>query len=151
MRARIQIGSGIILRISRLHLADELEMLGRSWRAKREHHVTLLNSDATRAVGFSRIDAARTGVRFDVHLRDELWIVFEGTAATLIRTCDVPQSASFFRSVGVPSPPLHVTLYTSGTLRGIGIPTTADLHRMGRRLSAEETSAALEQMRESRR
>ena len=91
----------------------------------------------------SAIRAAARGTKFTVELRDEFWLVTEDEAATIVRLCDVGSAEEFYRRFEtqtgrrIERPPYHVTLYTSGMSKGIGIVSANDLETLGRRLGAE--------------
>jgi hypothetical protein len=63
--------------------------------------------------------------------------------------CDVSGADEFFAALErefqtvIERPPYHVTLYTIGTLRGIGTATRAELERLGEPLTAPERDALL--------
>jgi hypothetical protein len=63
--------------------------------------------------------------------------------------CEVAGAEEFFAGlerhlqIGIERPPYHVTLYTIGTLRGIGVATRAELERLGEPLAAPERDALL--------
>ena len=150
MRGRLQLGVSALLRLPRLPLAAKLMADGRTYAAKKEFHVTLLDGKTTATIGASRIAAATYGrVVFEVDLLDELWMVERGRGATIIRMCNVAGGAELFRDLALPMPPLHVTLYTSGVARGIGLPSFDALRSLGTALPAEVCRALLSEMRES--
>ena len=76
-------------------------------------------------------------------------IVREEKTRTIIRMCDVDGAEEFFAVLerncrpSIERPPYHVTLYTIGTLRGIGIATRADLERLGEPIAGAERDALL--------
>ena len=151
MRGKFEHRGGVLLRLPPPPLAPMLEWVGRAFRAKRELHVTLLNRAAAEQLGGEAIARAAFGLKFEVHLRDDIWVVRERSAATIIRTCEVEGASDFYRALAFEPPPLHVTLYVSGTSRGIGLATAADLERLGTQQAAADRDALLRLMRESPR
>lgn len=128
-----------------------IEFDGRAFRAKSGFHVTLLGREILTRAGLidfpdleSAIRSAARGVKFSVDFRDEYWLISEKQAGTIIRMCDVNGADEFYRNFEgqtgqvIERPPYHVTLYTSGTAKGIGVTTAGDLERLGRRLSADD-------------
>jgi hypothetical protein len=147
---------GAILHFSHPPIPDVIRFRGDDFRAKREFHVTLLGSTTMRALTGERgVDAddviRRAGKKlaFTITLRDELWHVREQETRTIIRMCDVNGADPFFARIeadlqsAIDRPPYHVTLYTIGTLRGIGIATHAELERLGEKIEGTERDALL--------
>jgi hypothetical protein len=137
-------------------IPDVIRMGDLDWRAKHELHVTLIGSTTMRALAEGRetssddaIKRAARNLTFTVTPRDELWQVNEKEAHTVIRMCDVGGADPFFARLeqelrsAIERPPYHVTLYTIGTLRGIGIATRAELERLGGEISGAERDALL--------
>jgi hypothetical protein len=120
---------------------------GAEWRAKREFHVTLAGTTTMRALTADADEVIKRGagrLTFTVALRNELWQVREKETQAIIRMCDVEGAEEFFARLegelqtAIERPPYHVTLYTIGTLRGIGLPTRAELERLGREIAGSE-------------
>lgn len=149
MRGKIEYRGGVLLRLPSLRIVPALEWSGRNFVAKREFHVTLLNRATAEHSGGESIARAVSGVNFEVRLLDEIWLVEEGSAAAIVRMCEVEGAAALYRALAVDRPPLHVTLYLSGTVRGIGLATSADLERLGTRLTAADCDTLLRLVRES--
>jgi hypothetical protein len=141
-------GGGAIVHFEHPPIPDVIRFGGADWRAKREFHVTLAGTTAI-AEADEMIKRAAHGITFAVTLRDELWEVRENETQTIIRMCDVDGADEFFERVeremlkAIARPPYHVTLYTIGTLRGIGIPTHVDLHRLGKQIIGPERDTLL--------
>ncbi len=114
-----------------LRIPATLALHGEIWYAKEEFHVTLLNRTHTGRFGKEKIGRAAEGLHFEVRLRDEYWRLDEPPARTIIRMCDVAAAAVFYERLGLEPPPLHVTLYTINTRKGIGIATDDELRKMG--------------------
>jgi hypothetical protein len=124
----------MILRIPPLVIPPTIHFDDAGWLAKREFHVTMLNTESEESLGKRAISAAKRGLRFEVTVRDEHWLLTKGRARSIIRMCDVAGADEFFARLGVEKPPLHVTLYTIGDRRGIGIATHDELDRIGTRI-----------------
>jgi len=141
-------GGGAIVHFEHPPIPDVIRFDGADWRAKREFHVTLAGTSAI-ADADEMVKRAAHRISFAVTLRDELWQVRESETQTIIRMCDVNGAEEFFERLeremlkAVARPPYHVTLYTIGTLRGIGIPTHVDLHRLGRQIIGPERDTLL--------
>ncbi len=147
---------GAIVHVVLPPMPPTLDFAGRTFRLKHEFHVTLLGRGILSRAGLlgrpdlgTAIRSAARGMRFSVELDDALWIVEQGDAATIIRMCSVTGSADFYErfetntGVRIEPPPCHVTLYGSGTAKGIGIATAADLARCGRRLARDDAERLL--------
>ena len=73
----------------------------------------------------------------------------EEKTRTIIRMCDVAGAEEFFARTRtrtadvIERPPYHVTLYTIGTLRGIGVATRADSSASANRSPDPERDALL--------
>lgn len=124
----------MILRIQPLTIPSTVDFDGAKWLAKREFHVTMLNAEQVTELGSRAVSSAKKGLRFEVTLRDEHWMLTKGRARSIIRMCDVAGSDEFFARLGIEKPPLHVTLYTIGDRRGIGVATHDELDRIGTRI-----------------
>lgn len=130
-------GGGAIVHFEHPPIPDVIRFGGADWRAKREFHVTLAGTTTIPGMD-EMIRRAAQGISFAITLRDELWQIRENETQTIIRMCDVEGAEEFFVRLeaemlrAVARPPYHVTLYTIGTLRGIGVPTHVDLHRLGK-------------------
>jgi len=124
----------VILHIPPLVIPPTLHFDEADWLAKREFHVTMLNTESEELLGRRTIAAARRGLHFELALRDEHWMLAKGRARSIIRMCDVAGADEFFARLGIEKPPLHVTLYTIGDRRGIGIAARDELDRIGTRI-----------------
>jgi hypothetical protein len=135
----------------KLRIPPQIEFAGRLFQIKGEFHVTLLGREALRLAGLLELPSlggairqAAHGVRFSVEVLDDFRLVERGEAATIVRMCNVGGAEEFFRrfesetGAATARPPYHVTLYTAGTPKGIGLSSPADLERLGRRLGDEE-------------
>jgi hypothetical protein len=145
-------GGGAIVHFEHPPIPDVIRFAGADWRAKREFHVTLAGTTTMRALAIEAdevIKRAAQGQTFAITLRDELWHVRENETRAIIRMCDVEGAEEFFTRLeremltAIARPPYHVTLYTIGTLRGIGIPTSAELHRLGEKINGPERAALM--------
>jgi len=144
-------GGGAIVHFQHPPIPDVIRFGGADWRAKREFHVTLAGTTTMHDVADAdeMIKRAAHGISFAVTLRDELWHIRENETQTIIRMCDVEGAEEFFQRLdremlrAIARPPYHVTLYTIGTLRGIGIPTHVDLHRLGKQIAGPERETLL--------
>ena len=157
LRGRLSRRSGgAILHFSHPPIPDVIRFRDNDFRAKREFHVTLIGSTTMRTLmkesDLDVEDVLRRAGRklaFSVALRDELWHLRENETRTLIRLCDVSGADEFFTriedelQIATERPPYHVTLYTIGTLRGIGIATHADLEQFGEKIEGAERDALL--------
>ena len=94
----------------------------------------MLNVEQVIELGSRAVSSAKKGLRFDIALRDEHWMLTKGRARSIIRMCDVAGADEFYARLGIEMPPLHVTLYTIGDRRGIGIATHDELDRIGARI-----------------
>jgi len=143
-------GGGAIVHFDHAQIPDVIRFAGADWRAKREFHVTLFTAKTIRALTSSEDDVIKRAARrltFGVTLRDEVWQVREGVMRSIIRMCDVDGAEELFTRLEaelhttIERPPYHVTLYTIGTLRGIGLHTHEDLQRCGERIEGLEREA----------
>lgn len=152
IRGRLSLrGGGAILHFSHPPIPDVIHFRGVAWRAKREFHITLLGSTTMTVLIAGRnanadeaIKRAARNLSFAITLRDEFWQIRERERQTLIRMCDVGGAEELFTRLesdlqtAIERPPYHVTLYTIGTLRGIGLATRAALERLGERLAEHD-------------
>lgn len=145
-------GGGAVIHFAHPPIPDVIHFDGADWRAKREFHVTLAGTTTMRALSNTPdevIKRATTGLTFAIALRDEYWHLHENETRTIIRMCDIEGAEEFFvrlereMLMAVARPPYHVTLYTIGTLRGIGIATSAELHRLGKKIAGPERDALI--------
>lgn len=149
-------GGGAILHFNHPPIPDVIHFGDIDWRAKREFHVTLLGSTTMRALVGARevntddsIKRAARKLVFTITLRDALWQMRDKEMRTVIRTCAVGGAEEFFArleeelKIAIERPPYHVTLYTIGTLRGIGIATRAELERLGEEIAGSERDALM--------
>ncbi|MDP9360818.1 MAG: hypothetical protein M3P29_05130 [Acidobacteriota bacterium] len=156
IRGRLSRRGGAIVRFNYPPIPDVIHFAEIDWRAKREFHVTLLGSTTMRAlIGGGEVNAddaikrAAWKLAFTITLCDALWQMREKEMRTVIRMCDVGGAEEFFARLEeelqtpIERPPYHVTLYTIGTLRGIGIATRAELERLGREIAGAERDALM--------
>lgn len=145
-------GGGAIVHFDHPPIPDVIRFGGADWRAKREFHITLAGTTTMRRLTPDPDDVIKRAARrltFNITLRDEFWHMREEKTRTIIRMCDVGGAEEFFAGLErelhtvVERPPYHVTLYTIGTLRGIGVATRAELERLGEPLAAPERDALL--------
>lgn len=145
-------GGGAIIHFAHPPIPDVIHFGGADWRAKREFHVTLAGTNTIPDLTDDADDVVKRAAHrltFSIELRDEFWHVCEEETRTIIRMCDVRGAEEFFGRleavIGAPivRPPYHVTLYTIGTLRGIGLPTSAVLARLGQKVAGPERDALL--------
>ncbi|HXA16072.1 MAG TPA: hypothetical protein VN380_03720 [Thermoanaerobaculia bacterium] len=129
-----------------------IRFAGTDWRAKREFHVTLAGTTTMRALTDDADETIKRAARrlaFTISPRDELWHVRENETRAIIRMCDVEGAEEFFArleremQIAIERPPYHVTLYTIGTLRGIGLPTRAELERLGDEIAVPDRAAIM--------
>jgi len=145
-------GGGAIVHFDHPSIPDVIRFAGEDWRAKREFHVTLTGTTTMHALAAEPDDVikrAARGLSFTIVLRDELWQVRENDTRTIIRMCDLGGAEEFFErlegemQMTIERPPYHVTLYTIGTLRGIGLATRADLAQMGEEIAGMELNTLM--------
>lgn len=145
-------GGGAILHFDHPPISDVLRFAGADWRAKREFHVTLAGATTMALMTDDADDVIKRAARrlvFTITPRDEFWQVREEKARTIIRMCDVSGAEEFFArletetQLSIERPPYHVTLYTIGTLRGIGLATRAELERLGQEIAGHERDALM--------
>jgi hypothetical protein len=123
----------MIVHIPPLNIPPTLHYDDADWLAKKEFHVTLLDTETETLLGER---ARKRGIRFEVVLRDEFWMLTKGRARSIIQMCDVRGAAEFYARLGIERPPLHVTLYTIGDRRGIGVASHVELERVGTRINS---------------
>lgn len=126
-----------------------IELDGRTFEPKQELHVTLVGAGLgreLRAMFGEHLDAAtrpafealdwhldRTGPHLLIEKPGRTDAGERGTVASVIEMVDLPALRYFHHWLGgllgrqLPVPPAHVTLYTHGRARGIGIP---DRHKL---------------------
>lgn len=139
-----------ILQIEAPAVPNEIAFAGRTWRAKREFHVTLLGGEAMERIS-SATDKPVTTIRriarqarMAVEPKNSFWTLEEPPVATIIVECDVFGGRSFYdrieTSLGlrIDPPPFHITLFTSGAAKGIGVHTRVELEELGSRLNADQ-------------
>lgn len=142
----------VLLNVESPAARSTVDFANATWRLKREFHVTLLNSRATSRVteatgdAFRSVEVLRRAVRkdFAVVPSASVWIVRKANAKAIVVECDVTGAEELFTEIAAETgvdlerPPYHITLYTIGTARGIGLPTRAELERLGRKLGTDE-------------
>ena len=145
-------GGGAIVHFEHPPIPDVIHFADADWRAKREFHVTLIGATTMRDLTPDADDVIKRAARrltFRITLRDELWEMREEMTRTIVRICDVAGAEEFFAGLErelqttIERPPYHVTLYTIGTLRGIGVATRAELERLGEPIAGPERDALL--------
>jgi hypothetical protein len=145
-------GGGAIVHFDHPPIPDVIRFAGDDWRAKREFHVTLAGATTMAMLTADADDVIKRAARrvaFTITPRDEFWHVREEKTRTIIRMCDVGGAEEFFArletemDVSIERPPYHVTLYTIGTLRGIGVATRAELERLGAEITGHERDALM--------
>lgn len=145
-------GGGAVIHFDHLPISDVIQIAGADWRAKREFHVTLAGTSAMRELTSDPdgvIKRAARRLTFAVTPRDDFWHVRKEKARTIIRMCDVGGAEEFFARLeneiraAIERPPYHVTLYTIGTLRGIGLRSRAELERWGSEITGAERDALM--------
>jgi hypothetical protein len=145
-------GGGAIVHFQHPPIPDVIRFAGADWRAKREFHVTLVGTTTMLALAAEPDEVIKRAARkltFAITLLDALWHVREHETQAIIRLCEVEGAEEFFArleselQVAIARPPYHVTLYTIGTLRGIGLPARADLERMGKEIAGPERDALM--------
>jgi len=145
-------GGGAVVHFDHPPIPDVIRFAGADWRAKREFHVTLAGTTTMRALtaeADEMIKRATRGLSISITPRDELWQIRENETRAIIRMCDVEGAEDFFTRLegetlkAIARPPYHVTLYTIGTLRGIGIPTYVELHRLGEEIADPERATLM--------
>lgn len=151
-RMRISATSAIIA-IPPLELPPTIRFAGVHWLAKKEFHLTLLDRSAMEAVAragsaTALVREAAKGIELAARLTGELWMLEEPPARTLIARAELDGAAALLgrlaeAGVVIEEPPFHVTLYTLGTSRGIGIHTMKELRSLGRELDESERGELL--------
>lgn len=149
--------SSAIVRVEAPRIAPRLELAGRAFLAKREFHVTLLGREGSRrlaeAAGGSAqaarlVRKAWRGAAVRIEPGDELWMLDEPPAASIVLECRLQGGETFFETLSacgvvLEPPPFHVTLYLSGAGKGIGVHSAGELERLGRRLASHEREVFL--------
>jgi hypothetical protein len=145
-------GGGAIVHFDHPPIPDVIHFAGADWRAKREFHVTLVGSTMMRNLIADPDDVIKRAARrltFRISALDEFWLLREEKTQAIIRMCEVGGAEEFFAGlerelqIVIERPPYHVTLYTIGTLRGIGAATRAELERLGEPIAGPERDALL--------
>jgi hypothetical protein len=145
-------GGGAVIHFDHPPIPDVIHFADADWRAKREFHITLAGTNTMRALTADADDVIKRAARrltFTITPRNEFWLVREGNARTIIRMCDAGGAEEFFTrleselDLSLERPPYHVTLYTIGTLRGIGLPSPSELARLGVEITGPEREALL--------
>ena len=129
-----------------------IHFAGADWRAKREFHITLAGATTLCKLTKDPDDVIKRAARrltFRITPRDEFWHMREENTRAIVRMCDVDGAEEFFAGLErelqtvIERPPYHVTLYTIGTLRGIGAATRAEIERLGEPIEGAERDALL--------
>ena len=145
-------GGGAIVHFDHPPIPDVIRFAGEDWRAKREFHVTLVGTTTMRKLTPDPDDVIKRAARrltFRITPRDEFWHMREENTRAIVRMCDVDGAEEFFAGLErelqtvIERPPYHVTLYTIGTLRGIGAATRAEIERLGEPIEGAERDALL--------
>ena len=145
-------GGGAIVHFDHPPIPDVIHFAGADWRAKREFHVTLAGATMMRNLTADPDEIIKRAARrltFRITPRDEFWHMREEKTRTIVRMCDVDGAEEFFAGLErelqtvIERPPYHVTLYTIGTLRGIGVATRAELEHLGEPIEGAERNALL--------
>jgi hypothetical protein len=145
-------GGGAIVHFDHPPIPDVIHFAGADWRAKREFHVTLASSTTMYNLIADPDDVIKRAARrltFRITPLDEFWLLREEKTQAIIRMCEVEGAEEFFAGLErelqtvIERPPYHVTLYTIGTLRGIGAATRAELERLGEAIAGPERDALL--------
>jgi len=145
-------GGGAIVHFDHPPIPDVIRFAGEDWRAKREFHVTLVGTTTMRKLTPDPDDVIKRAARrltFRITPRDEFWHMREENTRAIVRMCDVDGAEEFFAGLErelqtvIERPPYHVTLYTIGTLRGIGVATRAEIERLGQPIEGAERNALL--------
>jgi len=145
-------GGGAIVHFDHPPIPDVIHFAGADWRAKREFHVTLAGATTMRNLTADPDEIIKRAARrltFRITPRDEFWHMREENTRTIVRMCDVDSAEEFFAGLErelqtvIERPPYHVTLYTIGTLRGIGAATRAEIERLGAPIEGAERDALL--------
>jgi hypothetical protein len=142
--------------------AEPLRLDGIDFVPKAELHVTVvgrrlgaeLREAMARDAAFAAaVESAIAGTDWSFARRPDWWRLLARTAGrrrhSIIQRVALPAMAPFHARLGarlgraLPVPPPHVTLYTAGDARGIGLPDEATLRRcIARPLDAGELGAA---------
>jgi hypothetical protein len=145
-------GGGAIVHFDHPPIPDVIHFGGADWRAKREFHVTLAGTTTMRNLTPDADDVIKRAARrltFRITPRDEFWHMREEKTQTIVRMCGVDGAEEFFAGLErelqtiIERPPYHVTLYTIGTLRGIGVATRAEMESLGEPIAGPDRDALL--------
>jgi hypothetical protein len=157
-------GGGLLVQLEGFPaIASTIALRGDRWKAKKEFHVTLIGSGREEELARGKaaasadeaIDTAVEGRRFTVRLREEAWRVSRGRERTIIVLCEVEGAEEFFTRLeevlgsSIERPPYHVTIYTVGSQKGIGLATRKELERKGSRLTPDEMEELRRQIGET--
>ncbi|MBW3550757.1 MAG: hypothetical protein KY442_08010 [Proteobacteria bacterium] len=146
---------------------DAVEIDGLHFAPKRELHVTLVGRRIGQALhaglgerrvrskavreAFCALDwrFTRTHELHRLQKREQMGHGAGRCIGSIVELIEMPALAVFYRTIGellgreVPVPPAHVTLYTAGRAKGVGVPDTATLRRLSQReLSTVEVATA---------
>jgi hypothetical protein len=145
-------GGGAIVHFDHPPIPDVIHFAGADWRAKREFHVTLAGTTMMRTLAPDPDDMIKRAARrltFRITPADDFWEMREENTRAIVRMCDVTGAEEFYGAlerqlhIAIERPPYHVTLYTIGTLRGIGAATQAELERLGKPIAGADRDALL--------
>jgi hypothetical protein len=145
-------GGGAIVHFDHPPIPDVIHFAGADWRAKREFHVTLAGTTMMQMLARDPDDIIKRAARrltFGITPTDDFREMREENTRTIIRMCDVAGAEEFYAALErelhtvIERPPYHVTLYTIGTLRGIGAATRAELERLGKPIAGADRDALL--------
>lgn len=131
-----------------------LDVGGRRFDPRKSLHITLvgraLGAELRQSLGerleiatrpaFEALDWTheRSGRRLVIEREDTTDDGSRGTVASVVELVELPALAYYYRWLGellgreLPVPPPHITLYTHGKAKGIGIPTRQSLRAWGR-------------------
>jgi hypothetical protein len=125
-----------------------VEYREKTFQPKEELHITLVSRDAAEQVAahLKQDPSAGRAIRrliaetgWTYHRLDEYYhIVAEPGVETIVQMAAVPGVEALYRKlqalVGSPlePPPTHITLYTLGIDKGIGLPTRAEFDRLAK-------------------
>lgn len=143
-------GNGIILPVEEAamaHLPHRVTLEGRTYERKREFHATLLGKTLIERLGLDHSQVRDLAQEAQAHQ----WTIELGNAyvrlvrqrrdddertdrrQSIVQMADIANASGFFDRVSVIAdqavevPPAHVTLYTFGNPRGIGVYTRQEL------------------------
>jgi hypothetical protein len=130
---------------------------GRIFNPKSELHITIVSLDAAMVQSRTSADTAFRA-QVEERITETDWrfrklsafyhVVESPGVETLIQLVEIPAMQGFFQKmsalfgVGFHVPPAHVTLYTLGTEKGIGLPTRAELDELAIRIDPVEIKPA---------